>query len=181
MSLALGLGAGSASAATWQEVPVKWLGPPASERVLVGPYRVMRLDEARLAMLTDAAPPEFTDRSGAPVLDLPWPDGGTRRFAIEVSPVMEPGLAQKFPEIQTYRGRGVDDPTAVTRFDRTPAGFHAIVLSSEGTVYIDPWSPTDRRHYDRVPVPLRRLEPRVGRRSRPGAALRRGAAGSHVR
>ncbi|HET9316280.1 MAG TPA: hypothetical protein VFQ51_11870, partial [Vicinamibacteria bacterium] len=146
-SCALLASAVGASAAVWQDVPARRLGPAAPERVLVGPHRVVRLDDAQLATLLAAAPAEFDNWVTPPVLELPWPDGGTRRFAIEQSPVMEPGLAQKFPELRTYRGRGLDDRTALARFDRTPVGFHAMVLSVEGTVYVDPWSRTDQRHY----------------------------------
>ncbi len=49
-------------------------------------------------------------------------------------------LAAKLPEVETYRGVGVDDPTTVVRFDSTPAGFHAMIRSTAGTIFIDPYS-----------------------------------------
>src|SRR5439155_23856916 len=66
---------------------------------------------------------------------------------IQESPVMESRLAALFPDIRTYRGQGLDDPTATTRFDVTPAGFHAIVLSAHGTVIIEPAARGRSRQY----------------------------------
>lgn len=105
-------------------------------------YRSVSLDAAAQKQVLRHAPMEFTRaaRDVQVVMMLPMPDGTFARFRIEESPVMAPLLAARFPWIKAYRGQGLDDPTATTRFDVTPAGFHAIVLSTQGTVIIEPAS-----------------------------------------
>jgi Metallo-peptidase family M12B Reprolysin-like/Calx-beta domain len=144
------LAAANASAAVWRDVSSASVGAPAPERLLVGNrHHVVEMDLAGLQAALGSAPLERTAaaRQGGVVLELPWPGGGTRRFAMENSPVVEPALAERHPEIQTYRGRGIDDPSAMGRFDLGPGGFHGMVLSNEGTVFIDPWSRSDTAHY----------------------------------
>lgn len=112
-------------------------------------YRELSLNAIAQREVLRHAPMEFSKaaRQTQVVMTLPMPDGTLTRFRIEESPVMEPALAALFPEIKTYRGQGLDDPTATTRFDVTPAGFHAIVLSRHGTSIIEPASPTSRGQY----------------------------------
>jgi hypothetical protein len=52
---------------------------------------------------------------------------------------MAPGLARRHPEIKTYSGRGLTDPTATIHADVTPLGFRASVRSAGGSWYIDPY------------------------------------------
>jgi hypothetical protein len=103
-------------------------------------YRALSLNEAAQREVLRRAPMEFSKaaKETQVIMTLPMPDGTLARFRIEESPVMAPLLAARFPGIKTYRGHGLDDPTAITRFDVTPAGFHAIVLSARGTVIIEP-------------------------------------------
>jgi len=112
-------------------------------------YRLVTLDQAALQAQLSQAPQEesITAAATAPLLTFPLPDGSAGRFRVVESPIMEPALAAQFPDIRTYTGQGVDDPTATIRFDWTPAGFHGFILSARGTIYIDPYQRNDTATY----------------------------------
>ncbi|MFC6022438.1 M12 family metallo-peptidase [Plantactinospora solaniradicis] len=112
-------------------------------------YTGYTLDRSGLASALDRAPQERSAAAttGALVVSLPTPDGEFQRFELVDSPVMAPGLAARHPEIQTYAGKGLDDPTATVRADLTPLGFHASVRSEHGNWYVDPYSRQDQSRY----------------------------------
>ncbi len=80
---------------------------------------------------------------------LPMPDGSFERFRILESPLMEPGLAAKFPEIKTYVIKGIDDPFCTGRITVSPVGFSAYFssLPKNKAVYIRRISKTDNSQY----------------------------------
>lgn len=133
----------------WQFVDESSITVSGERIIIPQAYRTVRVNKEQLNRSLAGAPMEFTEeaKKNAPTISFPMPDGTFARFKFEESPIMEPALSAQFPEIKTYRGQGLDDPTATTRFDLTPAGFHAIVLSSHGTVYIDPYSNGDTINY----------------------------------
>ncbi|HFB99205.1 MAG TPA: hypothetical protein ENJ53_00230, partial [Phaeodactylibacter sp.] len=113
-------------------------------------YKTFSLNLSELQVLLSTAPMRFTEAADnqAVVLNLPMPNGVMQRFQIFDAPIMEYELAVKFPMIHSYAGVGLDDPSASLRFDVTPYGFHALVLSArQGSVYIDPYSKADTEHY----------------------------------
>ncbi|MBO2010825.1 FG-GAP-like repeat-containing protein [Hymenobacter negativus] len=125
-----------------QRVAARSAGAPALLHV-----RPLSLDAAGLRVALTSAPSE-NQAGAAPLrLALPLPDGSTGRFAVVETAVMAPALAAQFPQIRTYRGVGLDDPTATVQLDLTPQGFHAQILSAaSGTVYIDPTTRLDPLH-----------------------------------
>lgn len=140
---------GAAAVPIWSDVAPGELVAAGQRDIIPARYRTVALDRAALDAVLLQAPLEGSANALVVdvTLELPLPEGGFGRFRVVESPIMAPELARKFPEIQTFLGQGLDDPTSVTRFDRTPNGFHAMVLSTSGTVYIDPYSRGDREHY----------------------------------
>jgi hypothetical protein len=140
------------SRALWQD---EGSDPPqrsvrgAQRAVRAERVRTVALDRAGIKSMLAGAARERTRaaRERPLVISLPAPGGGFERFAIVESPVMEPGLAAKHPDIKTYAGRGIDDPTASIRMDITPIGFHASVRGPKGVWYIDPYYHLDDSLY----------------------------------
>lgn len=144
--------ADDSSKGLWQPVRGNALAPSSDNpRPAVRPnrFRAYTLSRGGMASLLAGAPRERSRaaRERPLVLSLPAPGGSFQRFAVQLSPVMEPALAAKHPEIKTYSGRGIDDPAATIRFDLTPLGFHASVRAPQGAWYIDPYYHLDQSLY----------------------------------
>lgn len=122
--------------------------PESKRTVIPKKYRTLRMDRAALGKALGKAPREFAARGLPPAeLVLPMPDGSFARFKVEESPMMEPALAAKFPEIKTYVSKGIDNPELTGRLDQTPQGFHAVIFTPDGPVYIDPHWRDDASKY----------------------------------
>jgi len=89
------------------------------------------------------------ERSGTAGLKLflPTPDGNQQEFAVYASPVMENGLAVRYPEIKTYLIQGLTNPAACGRLDVTYLGFHAMILDGDKTFFIDPYNRSTTNAY----------------------------------
>lgn len=127
------MSAGSVFAQTglWQDVTLQ-----AKSNSDASTTRYFDSNDQALRDLLSLVPSEWSGQSIN--IDLPMPDGSLSRFSIVESPIMEAGLAAKFPEIKTYKVYGIDDPIASGRVDITDQGFHAMLQTSQGRIFIDP-------------------------------------------
>ncbi|MDN3655524.1 M12 family metallo-peptidase [Ferruginibacter paludis] len=134
----------------WSDVAETKIRAAQGARMIVPRvYRTVALNQSTLKSLLKSLPMESSVaiRNSGKTITLPMPDGSYQNFRVVESPVMEPALMKKYPEIKTYSGQGIEDPAATVRFDWTPKGFHAMILSPKGTVFIDPYSKGDVANY----------------------------------
>jgi hypothetical protein len=137
----------------WQDTDASGFTVTGNQKRMIRPvaFRAIKLNVQDLLNALQNAPMEFTDaaRNNPLILSLPTPDGGFAKFAVVYSPMMEPALAEKFPNIRTYSGQGIDDPSATLKMDWTEFGFHAQVRSadSEKGFYIDPYAQGENTQY----------------------------------
>jgi hypothetical protein len=120
-----------------------WRDVSAQARVLANGIRHFEVDHTALQIQLNGVPHEsLGDRSRT--IKLPLPDGSLASFAIVESPIMKPALAARYPEIKTFKVYGIDDPLASGRVDITPRGFHAMLFTANGRLFIDPDHTTTR-------------------------------------
>ncbi|MBK9098127.1 MAG: T9SS type A sorting domain-containing protein [bacterium] len=134
----------------WDDISETGLVTNGTRYIIPESYRTLELDlQSLLAALAQVPQESSTSVSNSGfLLSLPLPDNSFATFRVVESPVMEEELAVKYPQIKTFLGQGTGkDSDARVRFDITPAGFHAIIFSTEGTVYIDPYSLGETRYY----------------------------------
>lgn len=75
------------------------------------------------------------------LISFPNSNGEIQNYRIYEAPIMEAGLAAKFPDLKSYSGIGIEDPSASIRFSTTLFGLHVMSLSgNSGTFYIDTYT-----------------------------------------
>lgn len=134
----------------WQDVQESQLKMPTTAERSIVPvkYRTLSLDLKSLKKYLSNAPMERTEaaRKSPILLDFPMPDGNFETFQIWESPVMQPGLAARFPHIRSFSGRGKFTPS-IAHLDYGDQGFHAAFRTTEGIIYIDPYAEGQQDYY----------------------------------
>jgi subtilisin-like proprotein convertase family protein len=142
---------GQAQGNLWRDISPEAirLAPDAKINFTPQDYRTLQLDFDALQTRLQEAPMEFTaEAMNQPLqIELPLPNGEINTFAVVTSPVLAPGIGSRYPSIQAYKGRSVSNAAISTRFSIGPRGFHAIITTPEGSVFIDPYTRDNRSYY----------------------------------
>lgn len=112
--------------------------------------RIFRTNVPTLRAQVDAATRSAASPAAAVVpLEIPMPDGSMQRFRVFEVPCMDPELAAQYPDFKTYAGESLETPGATVRLSLTARGFHAMILSPSGDVFVNPAAdmPTDRTEF----------------------------------
>ncbi len=109
-------------------------------------YEVYDLNSQNLKTALQNAPQRNLNQQGIQ-LSFPNHKGELKRFSIVEASTMHPDLQARFPEIRSYMGQGIDDPSSQVRFSLSPYGFSAMIMSPiEGNTFIEPIANQAGRH-----------------------------------
>lgn len=112
----------------------------ADRGVIPQQYTAYSIDLQALKDYLAGAPDQFNPLHKSLPLSLPMPDGKFMLFDITYSPVMEPGLSDKFPQIRSYKGVCRQKRDMNIRFDIGEKGFFGAIYDNGKSLYIDPYA-----------------------------------------
>ncbi|MFT5122959.1 MAG: subtilisin-like proprotein convertase family protein [Kiritimatiellia bacterium] len=143
--LAHGIASVHAAENWWQPAGAALARAVAPEAPWIRPAHgaVLKLDAARM----ETALRDVVEQGASVRVMLPIGKGAFATFALEAVSIMAPELARKYPDILTVHGEAIDQPGSWARLDWTPQGFHGLIQTPDGLLYIDPWTRGDTAMY----------------------------------
>jgi len=92
------------------------------------------------ATLLNAPDRDIVQKSNL-IIDFPLAGNKVESFRVTEASIMHPELQEKFPEIRSYAGQSVVNPSTLIRFSVTSQGLHLMMFSPDyGTQFIDPYT-----------------------------------------
>lgn len=134
---------------TWKAIPENNIVKTGEREIVPQKYMTFSLDMAELksklaSAQSDAVMPISNSNC---IIHLPIANGQIQAFKVVYSPIMEEPLANAYPHIRTYSIKGIDDVYANGKIDINDFGFHAMIRSVHGDVFIDPYCRGNQTDY----------------------------------
>ncbi len=101
-----------------------------------------QLDLNGLKTVLQNAPQRYDLNSTSNVIiDFPTSDGKFESFRVMEASIMHPDLQAQHPNIRSYAGQSINNPSSSIRFSVTPQGLHTMTFTTAvGTQFIDPYT-----------------------------------------
>jgi hypothetical protein len=140
---------GQTSSVFWIPINQEQITLKGERTIIPQKYRAFHLIDNKLKNILFSAPnkKDVASNNSATIIELPMPDGTLQKFRVVESSVMAPELAAQFPDIKTFNVKGIDDPSVSGKLDWNDYGFHAMLRTVLGDVYIDPYSNNNIEDY----------------------------------
>lgn len=102
---------------------------------------LFELNQTTLKTNLSNAPARAANSKSNSIISLPNAEGVLERYRVYENSSMDPALAARYPEIKSYVGIGIENPSATAYFSVSPLGFKSMVLSPDkSAVFIEPIS-----------------------------------------
>lgn len=114
---------------------------PLEKKMQLPEKNLFELDLTSLQTALAKSPQRSANAKATNVILLPNAEGQLERFSIYENPTMHPALAARFPEIKSYIGIGIDNPTSTAYFSMSPLGFKSMTINADKSAsFIEPFS-----------------------------------------
>ncbi len=119
----------------------------ANKQSIISP-KLFQLDINQLKQSLMNAPKRFASNNNSnSIVSFPNSQGQVENYRIQESSNMDPQLAARYPEIKSYIGQGIENPTATIYFSVSPLGLQTMVIRADQSAeFIEPYT-TDLSAY----------------------------------
>ncbi|MGV3695874.1 reprolysin-like metallopeptidase [Flavobacterium sp.] len=125
----------------WNAATKKSNMVPLEAKMQLPEHHLFDLSLSTLRSNLQNAPARAANAKSGTILSLPNADGVLERYSVYENSIMDPALAARYPEIKSYIGVGIDNPSATAYFSVSPLGFKSMVLAPDkSAVFIEPLS-----------------------------------------
>ncbi|MGO4710008.1 reprolysin-like metallopeptidase, partial [Chryseobacterium sp. 2TAF14] len=126
----------------WKETSQKTNSEIFENKTNIIKPRIYNLDFDNLKNALAKAPKSFSAKGKSDVIvSFPNSDGVLKSFKVRENSNFDPELAAKYPDIQSYLGVGLEDPSSTVYFSVSPLGLSSMeIYGDKSAVFIEPYT-----------------------------------------
>lgn len=145
----INLSAQNSDSKLWNPTSEKDINLSGKRQIVPNKYLTYSLALNDLKMQLASAPNERAGdiNSSNCIISIPAPNGDIQLFKVVEASIMEAPLAASYPNIKTYSIKGITDLYANGKIDYNEFGFHAMIRSTSGDYFVDPYCLDNTQDY----------------------------------